>query len=287
MYSGQAPVWALFSADEELGYVYMPVSSPTSDMYGGHRLGDNLFGQTLVCVRADTGERVWHFQLTHHDLWDYDPPAAPILGDITVDGRRIKAVIQVTKQSFAYVFDRVTGAPVWPIPERPVPQSTTPGERAAATQPFPTKPPPFECQGATIDNLIDFTPELRQEALAIVKNYVIGPMFTPPSIRSDEVRGTRGTIQLPGSMGGADWQGAAFDPETGVLYVPSITTPFVAGIIEGNPKQTNLRYTRGTRRWIGGPRGAAALQAAVRQGDRDRPQSGRASLDGAERRRPA
>jgi quinoprotein glucose dehydrogenase len=255
MYSGQAPVWALFSADEELGYVYMPVTSPTSDMYGGHRLGDNLFGQTLVCVRADTGERVWHFQLTHHDLWDYDPPAAPILADITVDGRRIKAVVEVTKQSFAYVFDRVTGAPVWPIEERPVPQSNTPGERASATQPFPTKPPPFDRQGATIDNLIDFTPELRQDAIAITKNYVIGPIFTPPSIRSNDTGGTRGTIQLPGSVGGADWQGAAFDPETGVLYVPSITTPFVADIIPGDPKQTDLRYTRGTRRWIGGPRG--------------------------------
>jgi quinoprotein glucose dehydrogenase len=255
LYSGQAPVWALFSADEELGYVYMPVSSPTSDMYGGHRLGDNLFGQTLVCVKAETGERVWHFQLTHHDLWDYDPPAAPILADITVGGRRIKAVVQVSKQSFAYVFDRVTGQPVWPIEERTVPQSSTPGERAAATQPFPTRPPPFDRQGATIDNLIDFTPELRQEAIAITKNYVIGPMFTPPSIRSSEAGGTRGTIQLPGSVGGADWQGAAFDPETGMLYVPSITTPFVADIIPGDPKQTDLRYTRGTRRWIGGPRG--------------------------------
>ena len=255
IYSGQAPVWALFSADEDLGYVYMPVSSPTSDMYGGHRLGNNLFGQTLVCVRADTGERVWHFQLTHHDLWDFDPPAAPILADITVDGRPIRAVVQVTKQSFAYVLDRVTGAPVWPIEERPVPQSSTPGERASATQPFPTKPPPFDRQGATIENLIDFTPELREEAIAITKQYVIGPMFTPPSIRSSDPKGTRGTIQLPGSVGGADWQGAAFDPETGMLYVPSITTPFVADIVPGNPAQTNLRYTRGTRRWIGGPRG--------------------------------
>ena len=148
-YTGEAPVWALFSADEELGYVYMPVTSPTSDMYGGHRLGNNLFGQSLVCVKADTGERVWHFQLTHHDLWDFDPPAAPILADITVDGRPIKAVVQVTKQAFAYVFDRVTGKPVWPIEERPVPQSTTPGERTSPTQPFPTKPPAFDRQGTT------------------------------------------------------------------------------------------------------------------------------------------
>jgi glucose dehydrogenase len=254
-YSGEAPVWALFSADEDLGYVYMPVTSPTSDMYGGHRLGNNLFGQSLVCVKADTGERVWHFQLTHHDLWDFDPPAAPVLADIRVDGRPIKAVVQVTKQGFAYVFDRVTGKPVWPIEERPVPQSTTPGERTAPTQPFPTKPPAFDRQGSTVDNLIDFTPELRAEALEIVKHYVTGPLFTPPSIRRAGANETKGTIQLPGSVGGADWQGAAFDPDTGILYVPSISTPFVADLLPGDPAKTNLRYTRGTREWISGPRG--------------------------------
>lgn len=254
-YSGQAPVWALFSADEDLGYVYMPVTSPTSDMYGGHRLGDNLFGQSLVCVKADTGERVWHFQLTHHDLWDYDPPAAPILADITVDGKPVKAVVQLTKQAFAYVFDRVTGKPVWPIEERPVPQSTTPGERTSPTQPFPSKPAAFDRQGATVENLIDFTPELRAEALAITKQYALGPLFTPPSIRGVGPNDTRGTIQLPGSVGGADWQGGAFDPETGLLYVPSITAPFVADIVESDPKESDLRFVRGTRRWIGGPRG--------------------------------
>ena len=255
MYSGQANMWSLFSADEELGYVYFPLTSPTSDMYGGHRLGDNLFGTSLVCVNALTGQRVWHFQVTHHDLWDYDLPAAPILADIIVDGKPIKAVVQVTKQAFAYVFDRVTGKPVWPMEERPVPKSTTPGERAAATQPFPTKPPAFDRQGATIDNLIDFTPELRAEAIEITKRYVMGPVFTPPSIRGPADTDTRGTIQLPGSVGGADWQGAAFDPETATLFVPSITAPFVADIIPGDPKETNLRYTRGSRRWIGGPRG--------------------------------
>lgn len=254
-YSGQAPVWALFSADESLGYVYMPITSPTSDMYGGHRPGDNLFGQSLVCVKADTGERVWHFQLTHHDLWDYDPPAAPILVDITVDGKPIKAVVQLTKQAFAYVFDRVTGKPVWPIEERPVPQADTPGERTSPTQPFPTKPAAFDRQGATVDNLIDFTPELRAQALEITKQYRLGPLFTPPSIRGSKATDTRGTIQLPGSVGGADWQGGAFDPETGLLYVPSITAPFVADIVESDPKETNLRFVRGTRRWIGGPQG--------------------------------
>ena len=254
-YSGQAPVWALFSADEDLGYVYMPVSSPTNDMYGGHRLGDNLFGQSLVCVKADTGERVWHFQLTHHDLWDYDPPAAPILADIVVGGRPVKAVVQVTKQAFAFVLNRVTGQPVWPIEERRVPESATPGEKASPSQPFPTKPPPFDRQGATIDNLIDFTPELRAEAIAITKRYLVSGLFTPPSIRGTGPNDTLGTIQLPGSVGGADWQGAAFDPETGWLYVPSITAPFVADIIAGDPARTDLRYTLGSRRWIGGPRG--------------------------------
>ena len=191
----------------------------------------------------------------HHGLWDYDPPAAPILMDITVDGRPIKAVAQLTKQAFVFVFDRATGEPVWPIEERPVPQSGSPGERTSRTQPFPTRPPAFDRQGATEDNLIEFTPELRAEAIAITNRYVTGPMFTPPSIRGDGPNDTRGTIQLLGSQGGADVQGGAFDPETGILYIPSITAPFVADIVEGNPDRTNLRYVKGSRQWIGGPRG--------------------------------
>ena len=254
-YSGHAPVWSLFAADEELGTVYMPTSSATNDMYGGHRPGDNLFTQSIVCVDAETGERVWHYQLVHHGLWDYDIPAAPILADLTVDGRDVKAVIQITKQAFAFAFDRVTGEPIWPIEERPVPQSGTPGEMVSPTQPFPTKPPAFDRQGATVENLIDFTPELRAEALEIVERYTIGPMFTPPSVRGDGPDDNQGTIQLPGSQGGADVQGAAFDPETGYLYVPSITSPFVADIVEGNPDRTNLAYVKGRRQWIGGPRG--------------------------------
>ena len=254
-YTGHAPVWSFFAADEELGYAYMPTSSSTNDMYGGHRPGDNLFTQSIVCVDVETGERVWHYQLVHHGLWDYDIPAAPILADLTVDGRDVKAVIQITKQAFAFAFDRVTGEPIWPIEERPVPQSATPGEMTSPTQPFPTKPPAFDRQGATIENLIDFTPELRAEALEIVERYTIGPMFTPPSVRGDGPNDNQGTIQLPGSQGGADIQGAAFDPETGYLYVPSITSPFVADIIEGNPDRTNLAYIKGRRQWIGGPRG--------------------------------
>ena len=254
-YSGHAPVWSLFAADEELGTVYMPTSSATNDMYGGHRPGDNLFTQSIVCVDAATGERLWHYQLVRHGLWDYDIPAAPILADLTVDGRDVKAVIQITKQAFAFAFDRVTGEPIWPIEERPVPQSGTPGEMVSPTQPFPTKPPAFDRQGATVENLIDFTPELRAEALEIVERYTIGPMFTPPSVRGDGPDDNQGTIQLPGSQGGADVQGAAFDPETGYLYVPSITSPFVADIVEGNPDRTNLAYVKGRRQWIGGPRG--------------------------------
>ena len=252
-YTGHAPVWALFSADEELGLVYMPISSATNDMYGGHRIGDNLFSQSLVAVNAETGERVWHYQTVHHGLWDYDPPAAPILMDINVEGREIKAVAQLTKQAFVFVFDRETGEPVWDIEERPVPQSDVPGEVTAATQPFPTKPAPFDLQGSTEENLIDFTPELRAQALEIASHYVTGPLFTPPSIATEN--GTQGTIQLPGSQGGADVQGAAFDPETGMLYIPSITSPFVADLLPGDPEVTNLSYTKGSRRWLAGPQG--------------------------------
>ena len=252
-YTGHAPVWALFSADEELGLVYMPISSATNDMYGGHRIGDNLFSQSLVAVNAETGERVWHYQTVHHGLWDYDPPAAPILMDINVEGREIKAVAQLTKQAFVFVFDRETGEPVWDIEERPVPQSDVPGEVTAATQPFPTKPAPFDLQGSTEENLIDFTPELRAQALEIASHYVTGPLFTPPSIATENE--TQGTIQLPGSQGGADVQGAAFDPETGMLYIPSITSPFVADLLPGDPEVTNLSYTKGSRRWLAGPQG--------------------------------
>ena len=254
-YSGHAPVWSLFSADEELGHVYMPISSSTNDMYGGHRIGDNLFSQSLVAVDAETGERVWHYQTVHHGLWDYDLPTAPILMDIIVDGEPVKAITQLTKQAFAFVFNRETGEPIWEIEERAVPQSDVPGEVTSPTQPFPTRPAPFDRQGATVDNLIDFTPELRAEALEIFNKYVTGPLFTPPSILSEDPAGTQGTIQLPGSVGGADVQGAAFDPETGYLYIPSISSAFVADILPGDPEETNLAYVKGVRRWITGPRG--------------------------------
>ena len=221
-YNGNNNVWAPMAYDPELDYLYLPVSTPSSDYYGVDRPGDNLFAESLVCVEAKTGKRVWHFQAVHHGLWDYDFPTNPALGEITVDGRRIKAVIQVSKQGFTYVFDRKTGQPVWPIEERPVPQSTVPGEKSSPTQPFPTKPPAFDLQGTTEENLIDFTPELRKRALEQLQKAGpggYGPLFQPPT--------PAGTLALPGTLGGANWGGAAFDPETGILYVPSRMTPSV------------------------------------------------------------
>ena len=197
-YTGNGGVWTMMSADPELGYVYLPVESPSNDFYGGQRKGDGLFGETLVCLDARTGKRVWHYQIVHHGVWDYDLPAAPILHEVRKDGKRIKAVTQLTKQGMSFVFDRVTGEPVWPIEERPVPQNGAPGEQLSPTQPFPTKPAPYLALGYSEDTLIDFTPALRQEALAIAKRYVRGPMYTPttPVIAG----GTQGTWVQPGSV---------------------------------------------------------------------------------------
>jgi quinoprotein glucose dehydrogenase len=236
-YTGNTNVWSMMTVDEELGYIYLPFGTPTNDYYGGHRPGANLFAESLVCLDAATGRRVWHFQAVHHGLWDYDFPAAPILVDVTVGGRPIKAVAQVSKQAFVYVFDRRTGTPVWPIEERPVPQSMVPGERSSATQPFPLKPPPFDRQGLTDDDVVDFTPELRAQALEVLKQFERGPLFTPPSLR--------GTVQLPGNVGGADWGGAAVDPQTGMLYVLSITSPIVDALVPADTAPGNMRFRRG------------------------------------------
>src|SRR5688572_15269504 len=178
-YTGNAGAWAPFSLDARRGYLYIPTEAATGDYYGGHRPGDNLFSTTLLCVDIRTGKRVWHYQIIHHDIWDYDNPTSPILADIDVDGRRVEAVVQLTKQSFAYVFDRVTGKPVWPIVERPVPASDVPGEKTAPTQPIPSKPAPYDRQGVTIDDLIDFTPALRAEAIEAVKPFRLGALFAP------------------------------------------------------------------------------------------------------------
>jgi quinoprotein glucose dehydrogenase len=219
--AGNGNVWSMMSGDDELGYVYLPTTTPNSDYWGGFRKGDGLFAESIVAVNVETGKRVWHFQAVHHGVWDYDFPCAPTLLDITVDGRRIKALAQVSKQGFTYVFDRVTGKPVWPIDERPVPPSDIPGEELAKTQPFPTWPPAFDRQGVTEDDLIDFTPELRTQALEILTHYKYGPLFTPPSLYQEGR--TRGTIQLPAGIGAANWSGSGADPDTGFLYVPSKT----------------------------------------------------------------
>jgi quinoprotein glucose dehydrogenase len=241
-YTGNAGVWAPMSADEELGYVYLPVESPTGDFYGGHRPGNGLFGESLVCLDASTGKRVWHYQIIHHGIWDWDNPAAPVLLDITVDGRKIKAVAQVTKQAFVYTFDRVTGKPVWPIEERPVPQSDVPGEQTSATQPFPTKPPAFDVQGTSLDMLNDLTPEIHAEAVRIASQYKLGPIFTPPIVADSD--GKRATLMLPSVNGGTNWEGAAVDPETGVLYVGSVTDPFALGMIKGGDR-SDMSYIGG------------------------------------------
>ena len=245
--------WAPLSGDEELGYVYLPFSAPSNDYYGGDRPGDNLFGDSIVCLNAKTGQRVWHFQIAHHGLWDYDPPAAPALVDITVEGKQIKALAQVTKQGFCFVLDRVTGKPVWPVIEKPVPQSDSGHERTSPTQPFASKPAPFDRQGVqSEDDLIDFTPELREKAVAILKKYKYGPLYTPASFT--------GTVAVPGSQGGASWAGSAFDPETQMLYVPSVTRATVITLYEkDNPRFKGPLSTTDTyfgyRDLLAGPEG--------------------------------
>ncbi|HEX4916250.1 MAG TPA: pyrroloquinoline quinone-dependent dehydrogenase [Vicinamibacterales bacterium] len=218
-FTGHTNVWAPMSIDEQRGLLYMPVSTPSNDYYGGRRPGQNLFAESIVCLDANTGRRQWHFQIVHHGLWDYDPASAPNLVTITVDGKRIDAVVQLTKQGWAFVFDRVTGRPVWPIEERPVPRSDVPGEASWPTQPFPTKPPAFESQGVTLDDAFDATPELKAKAVAEMKKYQLGPIYTPPSLQ--------GTIALPGVWGGANWGGGAFDPASGRLFVKTTRSPAI------------------------------------------------------------
>ena len=246
-YTGNTNSWTIMSADDELGIVYLPIGTPTNDWYGGLRHGDNLFAESLVAVEAKTGKRLWHFQMVHHGVWDYDLPAAPTLVDLTVEGKKIKAVAQISKQGFTYVFDRVTGDPVWPIIETPVPQSNVPGEKLSLTQPIPTKPPAFELQGLSDDTLVNFTPELRREAEQLIEQFDSGPLFTPPSLR--------GTINIPGWGGGGWWTGAAFDPDSGLFYIPSATIPIVVQLQEADPEKSNLRFVRGGAMNVGGPQG--------------------------------
>ena len=234
-YAGKVTVWTLMSADEELGHVYLPTNTTAPDFYGAHRLGDNLFAESVVALDVTTGKRVWHFQTVHHGLWDYDNPAAPNLLDITVEGRRIKALAQITKQGYVYTFDRVTGKPVWPIEEKPAPPSDVPGEKASPTQPVPSKPAPFEYQGSDPRDLVDFTPEIRALAEKAIQGFKTGPLFTPPSLE--------GTVTRPGTTGGANWGGAAVDPATGIMYVPSRNAHAVLRLAATDPKLNgNLLY---------------------------------------------
>lgn len=239
-FAGDQGSWCCLSADEDLGMVYVPLSAPTSAYYGGHRPGDNLFSNSLVALDARTGERVWHFQAVRHDLWEYDLTGPPTLGEITVDGRRIRAVMQPSKTGFLYVFDRVTGEPVWPIEERAVPQSTVPGEHTSPTQPFPTKPAPFDRQGISAADLIDFTPELHARALAFADSFVMGPIFTPPALAG--VGGKYGVLQVPGVWGAGNWNSGAFDPETATYYAVSHTLPFVVRIAGGTDPESEMEY---------------------------------------------
>ena len=282
IYTGHTGAWAPFTVDEQLGYVYIPVEGATGDQYGGQRPGNNLFSSSIVCLDIKTGKRIWHYQLTHHDIWDYDMPTAPILADITVNGKPIKAVVQLTKQAFAFVFDRTNGQPVWPIEERPVPQSDAPGEKTSPTQPFPTKPAAVDRQGMSENDLIDFTPQLKQMALDAIKGYRLGPMYTPPSV-VDAAKGTKGTLTFPGS-GGVDWEGGALDPETGFLYVGSATRTRHRRIRIGKAQAGRDRYPDDRH----GQRGAddpavADRETAMDPNHRHQPQYGRYALAGPER----
>jgi quinoprotein glucose dehydrogenase len=241
-FTGNTGVWAQMTVDEELGMVYLPVELPTGDYFGGHHPGNNLFSESLVALDLKTGVRKWHYQLVHHGIWDFDIPCAPILADLTVDGKTIKAIAQPTKQGWIYVFDRVTGQPVWPIEERPVEKGDVPGEWYSPTQPFVTKPPAFERQGVSIDDLIDFTPELRAEAIELVKRYKLGPLFTPPVVSKWD--GPLGTLMLPSNTGGPNWPGGALDPETNVLYIYSFTNVVSIGLIN-DPARSDIAFGRG------------------------------------------
>jgi quinoprotein glucose dehydrogenase len=243
-YTGNTGVWSQVTVDEKLGLAYLPVESPTSDFYGGHRPGNNLFGETLVCVDLKTGERKWHFQLVHHPLWDMDISSAPILADITVDGKPVKAVAQPTKQGFLYMFDRITGKPIWPMPERPVEVGNVPGEWYSKTQPIPTKPPAYSRNGVSIDDLIDFTPALREKAKQDVAKYHLGPVFTPPTV--SKLEGPLGTLTMGTASGGTNWPGGSYDPETHIAYLYACNSCIEPiGLVESPKEVSDLRYISG------------------------------------------
>ena len=263
-YTGNTGVWGQMSVDEDLGLAYLGVELPTGDYYGGHRPGNNLFGESLVAVDLRTGERKWHYQYVHHGIWDMDNPCPPILADIVVNGRMVKAVAQPTKQAFTYVLNRATGEPIWPIVERPVPKGDVPGEWYSPTQPFPTKPPAFDRQSISIDDLIDFTPELRAEAVKLVSRYRLGPMFTPGSLSKWE--GPRATLTAATAGGGSNWPGGSYDPETHVMYVSSQSTVTAIGLVPGTPDRTDMNYISGQARNPNPPPASASAARGGRGG---------------------
>ena len=253
-YTGNAGVWGQISADLELGIAYLPTEMPTNDYYGGHRHGANLFSDSLVAVDLETGERLWHFQFIHHDVWDWDLPCAPILADVVIDGVERKIVAQPSKQAWLYVLDRVTGEPIWPIEERSVEASAVPGEQLSPTQPFPTKPPAYDRQGVSLDDLIDFTPELRRRAEEIAARHRLGPIFTPITVSDSD--GVIATLMLPSAGGGTNWPGGSMDPETGIAYLYSFTNVTALGLIN-DPERSDMNFIRGRARNI--PAADAAL----------------------------
>ena len=250
VYTGNTGVWGQISVDLELGLAYLPVEAATGDYFGANRPGNNLFAESLVAVDVRTGERRWHYQLVHHGIWDHDIPCAPILLDLTIDGETVKAVAQPTKQVFLYVFNRETGEPIWPIEERPVPAGDVPGEWYSPTQPIPTRPPPYDRQGVTLDDLIDFTPELRAEAEELVSHYQLGPIFTPPVV--SRLDGPLGTLAAPAAGGGTNWPGGSYDPDTHILYVSSNSSVGAFWLTPPYPGQSDMAYIQGNA--ITGPR---------------------------------
>ena len=261
-YTGNTGSWAQMSIDEELGLAYLPIEAPTGDYFGGHRHGDNLFSESIVAVDLKTGQRKWHYQTVHHGIWDHDIPCAPILADITVNGKTIKVLAQPTKQAFLFVLDRATGKPIWPIEERPVEKGDVPTEWYAPTQPFPLDARgrvfQYDLNGFSKDDLIDFTPELRAEAEKIVSRYKIGPIYTPPTVSRAE--GPLGTLQLAINGGGTVWAGGSFDPETRILYVYSRRSPGVLGLIKPDPSKNDMNYIQGSA--LTGARAAVPMGAA-------------------------
>ena len=254
-YTGNISAWAPLSADSDLGLVYIPTDTPTNDYYGGDRPGGNLFGTSLIALDAKTGQRVWHFQMVHHDVWNFDNPNAPKLLDVEVDGKTIPAVVESTKQGWLYAFNRATGEPIWPIEEREVAASDVPGEVLSKTQPFVTHLPPFELQGTTEDDLIDFTPALRAEAIELASEYRMGPLFTPPSLAKDP-DGTKGAFVMPGANGGANIPGgSATDPELGLFFVATERGHSVISLVPGEEKNSNAGYVSLGPGGIRGPQG--------------------------------